>query len=61
VTDTCRKKKKAQHHLIPVAEKEENNSRRIAIHRICHMKIHSVFTEEELALKYNTVEKIERE
>ena len=28
------------------------------VHKICHRKIHSVFTEKELAKKYNTAESI---
>jgi hypothetical protein len=50
-------KERSSHHLIPVAE-ESDNSKRETIHRICHIKIHSLFTEEELALKYNSIEKL---
>ena len=30
------------------------------LHRICHNKIHSVFTEKELAQKFNTIEALLR-
>ena len=28
------------------------------LHKVCHAKIHSVFTESELARVYNTIEKL---
>lgn len=43
------------HHLIPKAFKGRAT---IKLHRICHRKIHSVFTERELLRTYNTVEAI---
>ena len=49
------KKQESKHHLIPCAE-GGGRGPKVTIHRICHSKIHSVLTEEELALKYNTVE-----
>jgi hypothetical protein len=30
----------------------------VLLHKICHDKIHSVFTEMELKRKYNTIEKL---
>lgn len=50
-------KHRSKHHLIPVAE-NGRHEKKVVIHKICHSKIHSVFTEEELALKYNTIEKL---
>lgn len=43
------------HHLIPKL-KGGKNGPKITIHRVCHDKIHSVFTEQELAAVYNTPE-----
>lgn len=44
------------HHLIPVSVKKNNN--KIRIHRICHVKIHSLFSEKELGNVYNTIDKL---
>ena len=44
------------HHLIPKSRKGRET---VLIHLICHRKIHSVFTEKELATKYNTIEKLQ--
>ena len=46
-----------EHHLIPKA-KNGKYTDKILIHRICHDKIHSIWTESELASYYNTVERI---
>lgn len=43
------------HHLIPKSKKGKDV---ITIHRVCHNKIHSVWTEKELADYYNTPERI---
>ena len=55
----------SHHHLIPREiklskrrSKEVNRRETISIHPVCHKKIHSQFTNRELANKYNTVEKI---
>lgn len=45
------------HHLIP-RSRGGKHSERIFIHRICHDKIHSLWTETELAREYHTVERI---
>ena len=42
-----------RHHLVP---KSFKGTEQFLIHRICHRKIHSAFTEKELAHKYNTWE-----
>lgn len=43
------------HHLIP---KTYKGTETILIHRICHTKIHSLFTEKELQQHFNTVERL---
>lgn len=43
------------HHLIPRAF---NGKELVRLHPICEQKIHSVFTERELANYYNTIERI---
>ncbi|NIP29502.1 MAG: HNH endonuclease [Candidatus Dadabacteria bacterium] len=54
----CRRKLEQpfdKHHIIP---KSKGGKKTILIHRICHSKIHSVLTENQLKNNYNTVEKI---
>jgi hypothetical protein len=46
---------RSSHHLIPKL-KGGKNGPTIDIHRICHSKIHSIFSESELANIYNTVD-----
>jgi len=41
----------SEHHLIP---KSKKGKEKFPIHNICHRKIHSVFSEKELAQTYNT-------
>jgi len=41
-----------KHHLIP---KSRKGTEVVDIHRICHDKIHSVFTEKELEDYYHTI------
>jgi hypothetical protein len=43
------------HHLIP---KAYGGKRKYAIHTVCHSKIHSVLSENELAAVYNTFESL---
>lgn len=43
------------HHLIPKSKRGKDVVR---IHRVCHNKIHSVWSEKELADYYNTPERI---
>ncbi|PLW99073.1 MAG: hypothetical protein C0594_17460, partial [Marinilabiliales bacterium] len=43
------------HHLIPKTFKGKET---ILIHRICHQKIHSIFTERELLNEYYTIENL---
>jgi 5-methylcytosine-specific restriction endonuclease McrA len=40
-----------RHHLVP---KSLKGKEQFLIHKICHRKIHSVFTERELLLKYDS-------
>jgi len=44
-----------EHHLIPKCKK---GSETVTLHRVCHTKIHSVFTETALAKYYNTIPRI---
>ena len=43
------------HHLIPKTFKGKEI---IALHKICHRKLHSVFDEREMLKYYNTVERL---
>jgi len=43
-----------RHHLLPLS-KGGKNSPTILLHKICHDKIHAVFTETELKRQYNTI------
>ena len=44
-----------EHHLIPKTFKGKET---ITLHKVCHSKIHSVFTERELYHHYHTPERI---
>lgn len=44
-----------EHHLIPKTFKGKET---VTLHKICHRKVHSVFTERELANYYNTIERL---
>ena len=46
-----------KHHLVPKLKGGLNGHTEM-MHKICHSKIHSVFTEGELAKEYNTVDKL---
>ena len=46
-----------KHHLIPVS-KGGKNTPTILFHKICHDKIHAVFTETELKRFYNTIARL---
>lgn len=46
-----------EHHLIPKS-KGGKYSEKIFIHRICHDKIHTVWTDGELANYFHTVDRI---
>lgn len=44
-----------EHHLIPKSKKGKDT---IRIHKVCHNKIHSIWTEKELAKYYHTPSRI---
>lgn len=44
-----------RHHLIPKSKKGKDT---ILIHKVCHNKIHSIWTENELRDYYHTPERI---
>ncbi len=48
-----------RHHLIPLSKGGKNTSA-ILLHKICHDKIHAVFTEMELKKHYNTIERLQQ-
>ena len=43
----------SKHHLVPKSLKGRDI---VVLHRICHRKIHSLFTERELQKKYHSIE-----
>ena len=47
----------SEHHLIPVVKGGRNGST-VTLHRVCHSKIHSMFTEKELRDSYDTIAKL---
>lgn len=44
-----------EHHLIP---RSHRGRQTVRMHRICHGKIHAVFSERELAQYYHTIERL---
>jgi hypothetical protein len=48
-----------RHHLLPVSEGGKGTAT-ILLHKICHDKIHAVFTEKELKRYYNTIERLQK-
>lgn len=46
-----------RHHLLPLS-KGGRGTTTVLLHKICHDKIHSVFTEMELKRRYNTIESL---
>lgn len=46
-----------RHHLLPLS-KGGRGTTTVLLHKICHDKIHSVFTEMELKRTYNTIERL---
>src|SRR4051812_4861474 len=49
-----------KHHLLPLS-KGGKNTPTVLLHKICHDKIHAVFSEMELKRHYNTIEKIQQD
>ncbi|MDQ3843765.1 MAG: HNH endonuclease [Bacteroidota bacterium] len=48
-----------RHHLVPLS-KGGRGSTTILLHKICHDKIHAVFTEMELKRYYHTIERLQQ-
>ena len=48
-----------EHHLIPKS-KGGKNTPTVLLHKICHDKVHAVFTEVELSRHYNTIEELQQ-
>lgn len=48
-----------KHHLLPLS-KGGKNTPTILLHKICHNKIHAVFSEMELKRHYNTIERLQQ-
>lgn len=46
-----------RHHLIP---KAEGGREAVWMHRVCHRKVHSLFTEKELARSYSSFEALSK-
>lgn len=46
-----------RHHLIPISE-GGRHTQTLLLHKICHDKIHAVFTEKELKRYYHTMERL---
>ncbi|WP_194715645.1 HNH endonuclease family protein [Noviherbaspirillum soli] len=44
-----------EHHMVPKSHRGRDT---VTMHRICHSKIHSVFSERELATYYHTIERL---
>jgi len=44
-----------EHHLIPKAFK---GTEKVLLHKICHRKLHTVFTEREMQHHYHTIERL---
>ncbi len=47
-----------RHHLLPLS-KGGKGTTTILLHKICHDKIHAVFTEMELKRYYHTIERLQ--
>ena len=47
----------SKHHLTPKSRGGKHTDT-VWLHNICHQKIHSVFTEKELKVSYNTTDKL---
>ncbi len=47
-----------RHHLLPLSE-GGRGTETVMLHKICHDKIHTVFTEKELKRHYNTIERLQ--
>jgi hypothetical protein len=48
-----------KHHLIPIS-KGGRHTPTLLMHKICHDKVHAVFTEMELKRYYHTIERLQQ-
>jgi hypothetical protein len=48
-----------KHHLLPLSQGGKGTET-VMLHKICHDKIHAVFTEAELKKLYNTIEQLQQ-
>jgi len=48
-----------RHHLIPVS-KGGKHTTTLLMHKVCHDKIHAVFTETELKRHYHTIDRLQQ-
>lgn len=48
-----------RHHLIPLS-RGGKNTETVLMHKICHDKIHAVFSEMELKRYYHTIERLQQ-
>ena len=48
-----------KHHLLPLSEGGKGTTT-ILLHKICHDKIHAVFSEKELKRHYHTIERLQQ-
>lgn len=48
-----------RHHLVPI-NKGGKHTTTILLNKVCHDKIHTVFTETELKLHFHTIEQIQQ-
>src|ERR1700712_979275 len=49
-----------RHHLVPIS-KGGKNTPTILLHKICHDKIHAVFTASELKKHYYTIDRLQQQ
>ena len=47
-----------RHHLMPLS-KGGKNTTTLLLHKICHDKVHAVFSENELKRYYHTIERLQ--
>ena len=45
------------HHLLPISQ-GGRGTQTVLLHKVCHNKIHSLFSEKELAKSYHTIEQL---
>jgi hypothetical protein len=50
-------KQVSTHHLVPVLKGGKNGAI-VRLHKVCHDKIHSLFSESQIKKYYNTIDKL---